>query len=311
MSADDVAPVEDKELYHRGLGFLKHARGLRGLPPAAFDRIERRLERPRPARRRTWALAVATVAVVLLAGATIAVAHVGLRRLPLVGRYFAEPIVVPKPPKAISHAPSRPARLGGVIAPTTVEPATPEQVAGLPTAVAPEPAMPIASAPPVESPPSGERAASAPSRRPAAHAPVPTPTAVPTAASTASAILAESESFSEAVSRWHRDRDGRAALMALDAHERRFPAGRLMPESHLLRAEILLSEGREREGLAWLDRLTLAGSPRARELFTVRGELRIKHGRYRDGKADLDEVLASGVADELGRRAAAALRHCR
>ena len=81
-------------------------------------------------------------------------------------------------------------------------------------------------------------------------------------------------------------------------------------ESRLLRAEILLAQGRERESLALLDQVTIAGSPRARELFTVRGELRIKLGRCRDGRADLGEVLAKGMADAFARRATEALAHC-
>ena len=123
-------------------------------------------------------------------------------------------------------------------------------------------------------------------------------------------ILEESRSFSAAIERWHRERDGSAALAALDAHERRFPAGHLQPEARLLRAEILLANGRERESLALLDRVMLQGSPRARELFTVRGELRIKLGRCSEGRADLDEVLAKGVVDDFAKRATQAIRHC-
>jgi hypothetical protein len=123
-------------------------------------------------------------------------------------------------------------------------------------------------------------------------------------------VLAESRVFSVAIERWHRAHNPTAALAALDEHDRRFPAGHFQTESRLLRAEILLSQGREREGLALLDRLNLAGSPRARALFTVRGELRIKLGRCSEGRADLDQVVSKGVSDSFGKRAAEAMGHC-
>ena len=81
-------------------------------------------------------------------------------------------------------------------------------------------------------------------------------------------------------------------------------------EARVLRAEILLSSGSEREALMLLDRMSLAGAPRARELLTVRGELRVKLGRCADGRADLEEVLRKGVADGFAKRAAQALEHC-
>lgn len=306
MSADDIEPGEDKALYRRGLGFLKQARNLRGLPDAAFVRIERRLERPERARRgRPWVLATATVVVVLLAGAALAVAHVGWRGLPFVGRFFGERMA-PSRIQAPARTPKSAApKLGIAVVPVTRPDEKP---------VAPEvpPAAGVAAA--------TDEAAAAPPRK--ATTPAPRKLAVRTAEPAPAAaapevapmaenpILAESRSFAAALERWHRDHDGRAALATLDAHDRQFPAGHLMPESRLLRAEILLAEGRELQGLALLDRLTLSGSPRARELFTVRGELRIKQGRCREGKADLDEVLAKGVADVFARRAVEALHHC-
>jgi hypothetical protein len=123
-------------------------------------------------------------------------------------------------------------------------------------------------------------------------------------------VLAESRSFSTAVRRWHLDHDAQAALTALDAHARKFPGGRIQLEARLLRAEILLQLGREREGLALLDGVALAGLPRGRELQTVRGELRIKHGRCAEARRDLDDVLAKDASDGLGRRAAHALSLC-
>ena len=122
--------------------------------------------------------------------------------------------------------------------------------------------------------------------------------------------MAESQSFSAALQHWHRDHDAKTALRALDAHERRFPQGQIRLEAVLLRAELLLSQGQEIDGLNLLDRVRLGGLPRARELHTVRGELRIKFGRCAEGRADLAEVLAGGGSDAFGGRATRALAHC-
>jgi len=123
-------------------------------------------------------------------------------------------------------------------------------------------------------------------------------------------IQAESRSFSAALAEWHRDHDAKAALAALDGHERKFPGGQMQLEARLLRAEILLQQGREQEGLALLDRMYLPELPRGRELQTVRGELRIKYGRCTEGRRDLDEVLAKDRTDGLARRAARAISLC-
>ena len=123
-------------------------------------------------------------------------------------------------------------------------------------------------------------------------------------------IQAESRSFSAALAEWHRDHDAKAALAALDVHERRFPGGQMQLEAKLLRAEILLHQGREREALALLDRMHLPALPRGRELQTVRGELRIKYGRCTEGRRDLDEVLAKDRTDALAGRAARAISLC-
>jgi outer membrane PBP1 activator LpoA protein len=141
-------------------------------------------------------------------------------------------------------------------------------------------------------------------RAPARTSP-PEPAAVPEGT-----IVAESRSFASALALWHRDHDAGAALAALDAHERRFPAGQIQLEARLLRAEILLASARDREALALLDQLGLGGVPRTRELRTVRGELRIKAGRCADGKTDLQAVLANGESDAFAQRARRAIAAC-
>lgn len=142
-------------------------------------------------------------------------------------------------------------------------------------------------------------------------APPRAPSSAPTQRmTTANSVLSESQSLSAAVAEWHRNHDAHAALAALDTHERRFRGGQMQLETNLLRAEILLHEGREREGLALLDSVALAGLPRGRELATVRGELRIKFGRCREGRRDLNDVRAKDAGDDLGRRATRALTLC-
>jgi hypothetical protein len=123
-------------------------------------------------------------------------------------------------------------------------------------------------------------------------------------------ISAESRSFSAALAEWHRDHNAGAALAALDLHERKFPHGQIRLEAKLLRAEILLQQGREREALGLLDSVSLSGVPRGREIETVRGELRVKYGRCTEGRRDLEHVLAKDWADALGRRAARAILLC-
>ncbi|HEY8923584.1 MAG TPA: hypothetical protein VIU64_04325 [Polyangia bacterium] len=133
----------------------------------------------------------------------------------------------------------------------------------------------------------------------------------PTPTTDGNPIVREGESFAKALRSWRRAHDAKAALSALDAHDRAFSTGQMTLESRLLRVEILLSAGRDREALALLDRLPLAQGnvPRGRELLTVRGELRIKAGRCADGRADLASTGAG--SDTFAERARNALTHCR
>jgi hypothetical protein len=271
--------------------FLWQARKLRGLSPAAIQRIERNIETAGDKRRpRTLLFAAAAAAVVLLAGGTFAMAHVGWRNLPFVGPLFAPPAQKARGAAPLTHPSTAPAK---------------KDLAAL----VPAEAAPLPKEAPI---PSEASRAPAPRKvvsvRPLSDGNASPPRVAPEAA--VDPILAESQSFAAALERWHRDHDGRGALSALDAHDRRFPAGRLLEEARVLRAEILLSSGREREGLMLLDRMSLAGAPRARELLTVRGELRIKLGRCADGRADLEEVLQKGAADGFAKRAAQALERC-
>ena len=145
---------------------------------------------------------------------------------------------------------------------------------------------------------------------PALTAPAPRAPAPRTPSAAEDPISAESRSFSAALAQWHRDHNASAALAALDLHARRFPHGQIRLEAKLLRAEILLQQGREREALGLLDNVSLSGLPRGRELQTVRGELRVKYHRCADGRRDLEHVLAKDRTDALGRRAGRAISLC-
>jgi uncharacterized protein YjiS (DUF1127 family) len=288
MSADDG---DTSARTRRAMEFLWQARKLGGLSPAAIERIERSIEtagdKPRP---RVLRLAAAVAVVAVLAGATFAMAHGGWQNLPFVGPLFGPPAQKVRSSAVSTHpSPASAKKNLAVIVPA--EAAPPPKEAAVPSEPKRMPALRKAGS----------------ERTTVDRAPSAAPLAPEVAVDP---ILAESQSFAAAIERWHRDRDGRGALAALDTHEQRFPAGRLGVEARVLRAEILLSSGNERDSLMILDRMSLAGAPRARELLTVRGELRIKLGRCADGRADLEEVLRKGAADGFAKRAAQALEHC-
>jgi len=279
MTLDRHSVTSDVE--RESLAFLNRARKLRGLSSIQFQRIEYRLTHTiRPKRRRLWVPALAAFCLVLIAGA--AIAHgVDLARFPLIGALFTA--------HKQSPAPEMP--------PARKQPAGVPSVATAPADVVARPSpSPIVKPEPFRAPTiaRGPRVAlgTSPTR----------PATEP--------IQAESQSFSAALAEWHRDHDAKAALAALEVHERRFPVGQMQLEARLLRAEILLRLGREREALALLDRMYLPALPRGRELQTVRGELRIKYGRCPEGLRDLEEILAKDRTDELARRAARAVSLC-
>jgi hypothetical protein len=316
-----AASVGERE----ALEFLRKGRRLRGLSPMQFQRIEHRLAHSsRPHRRKIWLPALAALAVALLAGT--ALGHVvDLSRLPLVGSLF--PSHEPNPAQQ-THRPRPQPAAGPSRDPHPSAPSAPERppAASTPPAERAEPRpAPSPSAASAATTSRGARSASAagrsvslasprgPGRMTGARAPgafreeaaEPRPRSAPE-----DPISAESRSFSAALAQWHRDHNAGAALAALDQHERRFPRGQIRLEAKLLRAEIFLQQGRERESLALLDGVSLSGLPRGRELRTVRGELRVKYGRCPEGRRDLEHVLAKDGADALGRRAAHAISLC-
>ena len=323
MPADKQAcGVEtDTELLRQGLSFLHQARNTRGLDSSQVARIELRLRERRVRARRTvlWP-ALAALALVLVAGATLAVAQRGLRSLPLIGGFFAPPSVpsaaatrqekrrrpaAPRPPAEDRSATSPSAPL---LPPSPVLAPGPAPILGTgPAEAAKLPAPPVRQAAPRSlalRAPLTSREAARPNERP--QAPVPTLSV----AKAQNPIVAESQSLASVIEPWHRTHNASTALALLDAHEQRYPNGNMRLETRVLRAEIYLAQGRETEALAVLDSVALSGIPRARELQTVRGELRNKAGRCPEGKRDLSDVLEKSVADSLAKRAAQALHHC-
>ena len=331
MSAEWDAFESDAEwdLEQEGLAFLHQARRLGDFRPGEVEQIARRLDRRDHNLRRVlpWP-ALAVFGLVLVAGATFAVAKVGLGSLPIVGPFLG-PLFVPEPSTGESkfrkHPPSAAWKLGAADLPDPGPGLPAVQPIPAPTETAPAPGLVRVSEPePVTT------------ARLAAHSvrplhPIPwhrvaprdsgkSPESVLTgrlpgvpplaAEEKQSPIAEESRSFASVIEPWNRTRDASTTLTLLDAHERRYPSGTMQLESRVLRAEIYLAQAREREALSVLDTLSLAGLPRARELHTVRGELRIRVGRCADGRRDLDEVLAKDVADALAKRAARAISQC-
>jgi hypothetical protein len=306
-SDDSVATSSEAAAEARALRRLRDVRAPRGLTPQQVRRIAERLDAGVVrVRRRSLLPVLAVVALVLSVGTAAAWATGTLRRWPVIRALFsakdaAPPAVAPTRPRIARHSIE-------IAAPEKPVPAADDQERRAPPAPQPHEASRSFA------PPAGKRAGGAPSvARPERVTPREAPVVVapPPPALPDDPIAREGESFARVLQTWRRSRDSRAALSALDLHERRFGAGQMALESRLLRVEILLSDGREREALALLDRLDLgAGNvPRGRELLTVRGELRIKAGRCDDGRADLASIV--GGADGLAQRARNALTHCR
>ena len=94
MSADrdeSHSKAESNQL-QQGLAFLHQARQVQRLAPVQVERIQRRLKgRSHASRRRLLLPALAALGLILVSGATFAVAKGGLHSLPIVGPLFAPP----------------------------------------------------------------------------------------------------------------------------------------------------------------------------------------------------------------------------
>jgi hypothetical protein len=291
----------------RGLRLLHGVRNLRGLTPAQVRRIASRLDAAVVPVRRRSIVPVIALALLLSAGTAVAWATGTLRRLPAVRALFSSTRTARRPPSpAAARAAVRP-----------IETAAPQEQAPTAHLEELEASKPLRRQDsPAAVPPGRRRASSAPAafgarQEPAAAPREPSKLPATTPPIPDNLIAQEGESFANVLRSWRRDHDGRAALSALDLHDGRFARGQMALESRLLRIEILLSEGRDGQALALLDRLALGKGqvPRARELLTVRGELRIKAGRCDDGRADLASI--GDGTDAFAERARNALTHCR
>ena len=319
---------------NEALAFLRRARKLRGLTEAQLRRVERRLDQsPSRSPAKNWQPWLAALGAALIAGTAVA-SVANPARLPLIGGLFApaepartipprRPTATPRPRpslpearpsdgSAASPAPSA-GKLAGEATATTEGPRP--AAASPPNGAQPPMPSPARRALPVASEVAADALDSSPPRTSPRRFVAKAPSAAPAREARSKALpddplAAESRSFSVALGAWHRDHDAIAALAALDEHERRFPRGQIQVEVRVLRAEILLKEGREREALTVLDEIPLAGLPRGRELQTVRGELRVKFLRCAEGRRDLGEVVTMDAADVLGVRAARAISLC-
>jgi len=293
-------------LEERSQAFLHRARVLRGLAPHQVARVARRLKEQRPPRRRrALSRALATLALVLMAGVAAAWASGTLEHWSRVQHLFggrARPAATSEHPlPEVPALPPAERALGAPPADTDTASGSDAErpaLAQVPADTgAAAPLRPARGAPPSERTGSPRRRASVAARR------------LPTAPDHAeAAIVLEGRSLAAILELWRTGHDVRAALAALDGHERRFGDGQMGVEARTLRAEILLAASRDAEALAVLDRLPLERVPRGRELRTLRGELRVRRGRCQDGRADL--VPISQGADALATRAQAALVRC-
>jgi tetratricopeptide (TPR) repeat protein len=157
----------------------------------------------------------------------------------------------------------------------------------------------VAAPPPVETPlaPVEEVApvAPAPVRAPK-RAAAPRPVEEAPAPAADAPIVVESRMLADALATLRQRRDPHQALKALDAYERRFPAGALAPEAAAARIDALLALGRRDQALERLEMLQLDRLPRGAELRVLRGELRAGRGRLDPAVSDFSAVLSLEAA---------------
>ena len=121
----------------------------------------------------------------------------------------------------------------------------------------------------------------------------------------APAARSETAILAYAIQKLRGDGDASAALVALDDHRARFPAGPLALEAAALRIEALLRAGRTARALEELDCFALDEAPGRNEWRVVRGELRAAAGRWRDAEVDFSATLGrlADVPGDLAERA--------
>lgn len=242
-------------------------------------RLAAAIERPRPWRWRPVVVAV----VIFLLGSTV-------------GAAVLERVIMPRLRGQESPAPTEAPRAVAVTRPRTEAPPLPQapstDASELPAEV---------PAPPVAPPPTAAHGVGrGPRAVPRIDAPAAAPKGVETEATSMAAILRL----------LRHEHDPRAALVALDAHERAYPGGVLVAETARARVDALIAVGRSDDALAVLDRISFRGTMRSPEMQTLRGELRAKYGRCADAIEDFSAVIATGRPD-LDERALFGRANCR
>jgi tetratricopeptide (TPR) repeat protein len=113
------------------------------------------------------------------------------------------------------------------------------------------------------------------------------------------ALSREMPAFRAALRALNVDRDGQAALAALDAYQRDFPTGTFRKEAFAARVDALILLGRRDEALSELESAgtgTLRQMPRGAELCLLRGELLKERGDCVAAMATFDQALDEGPA---------------
>jgi len=238
--------------------------------------FKRRRAEPLGVPRRWLQLALA-IAVVMIAGATLAAYQRFVRP------HFADDAGATAPARPTKHA-------HRAIASARPEPETVPVPPPVPEAAPATPVLPAAPPAPATRPHSLTRPAAAlPLSAP--RWPGEAPRAAPRAPQeTGNEPPTEARLLSRALAHLRASRDAAAALAELDERDRLFPNGLLSLEALRIRTEALLDLGRDREALAALD-----GAARASltpPLALVRGELRARAGRYPEALEDLGALAA-------------------
>jgi Flp pilus assembly protein TadD len=125
----------------------------------------------------------------------------------------------------------------------------------------------------------------------------------PPAPDGAGRLLGEPQLLAAALQKLRRDHQPAAALELLDQHTARYPSGALIAEATVARVDALLALGRRRDAREVLERVSLSGYPRRRELLVLRGELATEAGDCADALLDLDIVARIPAGDEIEERA--------
>jgi regulator of sirC expression with transglutaminase-like and TPR domain len=99
------------------------------------------------------------------------------------------------------------------------------------------------------------------------------------------------------------DRDGDAALHALDERARRFPDGTLASEARVARVEALLALGRTSEALPLLLEIRDQTDGLTRPIQLARAEILAEQNHCREATSDFDDLVTSNIADDAAERA--------